>query len=180
MRKTTAISLVTAALLIGGCGYTSQDQGVDNLGSESTPQSSTSRDSPTENELEETDPCSLLSKKQQEELGVRVAGKDTSGPTRSCDFQTPAEASEIVTVGTSIRTEQSLSDFTDSNGKPVDDTISGRNVKIACKYGNCLIGISVDENSRVDVQGSIIGRESQNRNLATNVARMVIGNLPRQ
>ncbi|WP_157734750.1 DUF3558 family protein [Actinopolyspora erythraea] len=180
--KTTSAAayLLAAVFLTSSCG--TAEGGGD--GSTTEPPT-TSRDvesvsKENNSDLAEKKACEMLTRNNRENLNLRKGEPQDIGTARSCVYMTRGSPIESIPVAIDIREEQSLDSFNEAYGEATDTRIEERRAKIQCSYGNCLIAIRVDDQSRVDVTATDATDQRRARELATRTARTVIGNLPRQ
>ncbi|WP_019856383.1 DUF3558 family protein [Actinopolyspora mortivallis] len=131
---------------------------------------------PNSHSLADVDPCRLLTERQRTEVGLpRVSPDD--GKQRGCEFSPPEGDGPSTNASLTVHENSGLDEFTGITGGPEETTVAGHPARIQCEYGNCLIGIAVTENSRVDVQSTVLGDDAATEELGRRIARMVIGNL---
>ncbi|ASU80470.1 hypothetical protein CDG81_21800 [Actinopolyspora erythraea] len=128
--------------------------------------------------LADIDPCALLTTAQRDELGLpRATANKKEGKSRSCEFNPPEGSGPNTSALIVIHEEKGLNTFSGMTGEAERTRIAGHESKIQCEYGNCLIGIAVTENSRVDVQSTVLGDDAATEKLGNRIAKMVTVNL---
>ncbi|SDP80326.1 hypothetical protein SAMN04487905_109133 [Actinopolyspora xinjiangensis] len=128
--------------------------------------------------LADMDPCALLTPAQRDELGLpRATANKEEGKSRSCEFNPPKGSGPSTSALIVIHEDKGLNSFSGMTGEAERTRVAGHDSKIQCEYGNCLIGIAVTENSRVDVQSTVLGDDTATEKLGDRIAKMVTGNL---
>lgn len=119
-------------------------------------------------------PCTLLSSADLTQLGVSSPGStDSIGTAHACELDTAADHIIIA-----IRTNVGLSQFQASGGTIQDITIGSHAAKqVVDNTGSCVIGIGVNDSSRVDVTATGDGTTNPCP-IATDVANLVAPRLP--
>ncbi|PRW62494.1 DUF3558 family protein [Actinopolyspora mortivallis] len=132
---------------------------------------------PNSHSLADVDPCRLLTEGQRTEVGLPRVSPDGDGKQRGCEFSPPEGDGPSTNASLTVHENSGLDEFTGITGSAEETTVAGHPARIQCEYGNCLIGIAVTENSRVDVQSTVLGDDAATEELGRRIARMVIGNL---
>lgn len=139
------------ALVVAACGGPQVEGTPTSAPGTTSAGAETTSPSPTKSTgLADTDPCSLLTKAEQTELGVtREPERDKVGTADTCKLRLP----EFQSVLVGIRKNLGLSQVQANGGQITDTTVSGRKAKQVAGQaaGSCLIALDVSESSRVDV-----------------------------
>lgn len=162
--------LAVAATMIVGCSG-----GGTGTTTTTTPPTTDSPSGTASSSLTSLDPCSLLTKDDLTQLGVKLRGPDNSAKSRGCAWQ----KGPTYEVGIYLNSSQGINEL-GAGGSNKVSLQSHDAIQLMGNGFSCLVDIAISDTTSVNVSVASSGGQSQECQIATQYATLIEPKLPAQ